>query len=535
MRLLILIILIKTISTTNYKEITNSNGLVAFKIKTARIRIGYDRMLHRINLNTLNDNIENIEKIMKSFETIEHLEQTLLEKTKLAKDKLRSLLPHRIKRGLMNALGTAIKLITGNPDNDDLIVMHQSLGILKTQGDKLVNNQMKQIQINELFQNKLNNITDSISKIESKITKEYNTVQGIKTDLEFVNLIWNMDKIISILEDIEEQVEFSRVGLINKNILSLEEKQLILDRLKTQTIKLNYLDEIFQYTSASVGISNNQAVILIKTPILDKKTYDLLEIHTLRVNNSRIDTNINLVTKYGNTVYYQPTECDICDGNNLIEDDCIYKILTHQTPKCSFVKSKQTTQIKEVKQGIILIDTTEIVEVKDSCGDSRMVSDATIIETENCTVKIRNFTFFGQPDVTYQQEYLIPIYSKPLQNGNFTDLDDENVMLRIQNLEELNEVQLYLNTTQHRVTIGGTTLLIITFICFFSVYFYKKGNKRNEVTKNPPEPLVATQVDETENNGSIPLSLLPGKKTEQKCIPKPWIELPKLQSRTLET
>lgn len=506
-------------------------------MKTAQIRIGYDRIIHRINLKPLEDNVEHIEKIMKSFKTIEHLEQTLLEKTTLAKDKLRSLIPHRAKRGLMNALGTAIKFIAGNPDNDDLEIIHQSLGILNSQGNKLVNNQMKQIQINELFQGKLNNITDSIRKITSKISREYNTVQGMKADLEFVNLIWNTDKIIHILEDIEEQVEFSRLGLINKNILSLEEKQLILGKLRKQKLNLNFLDEIFQYTSASVGISGNQAVLLVKTPILDGKTYDLLELHTLRVNDSRIDTYINLVTKHGNTVHYQPTECDICDNSNPIEDECIYKILTHQTPTCPLVRSKQATQITEIKQGIVLIDTTESIEVKDSCGDSRMVSDATIIETGNCTIKIRNFTFYGQPDETHQAEYLIPIYSKPLQKGNFTNFEDEDFILRIQNLEELSEVQLSLNHTQRRVTIGGSTLLILTFICFFATYFYKKAKtpKETEANGNLPELLKATQTDDVERNGNISSTDSKPERIKETFISSPWFERPKLQTRTLES
>lgn len=460
-------------------------------------------MIHRINLKSLEDNIDHVEKNMKLFKTIEHLEQTLWEKTTLARTKLRSLIPHRTKRGLINALGTAIKFITGNPDNNDLEIMQESLGILKTQENKLVNNQMKQIKINTLFESKINNITDSIRKISLKISKEYNTVQGLRSDLEFVNLIWNTDKIIHILEDIEEQIELARVGLINKNILSLEEKLEISEKLKKQKLNLNYLDEIFQYTSASIGISGNQAALLVKTPILDSRTYDLLGLHTLRINESRIDTYINMVTKHGNVVYYQPTECDICDNDYPIEDECIYKILTQQKPTCPLIKSKQTTQIKEIKQGIILIDTTETMEVKDSCGNSRMVNDATIIETENCTIKVRNFTFHGQPDETHQDEYLIPIYSKPLPEGNLTIPDDESLILRIQNLEELSEVQLSSHNTHQWVTIGGSTLLILTFVCFFSIYLYKKARKRKDATKITPQFLTATGIEDVEYNGGI--------------------------------
>lgn len=494
-------------------------------------------MIHKANLNSIENSIGNIEKITRSFKTIEHLEQTLLDKTKIAKDKLNSLIPHRAKRGLMNALGTAIKFVAGNPDNDDLEILQQSLGVLQTQENKLANNQGRQIQINELFQNKLNNITNSIRKISSKISSEHNTVQGMRSGLEFVNLIWNIDKIIHILEDIEEQIDFSRIGLVNKNILSLEEKQLIADRLKKQNLNLKFLDEIFQYTSASIAINNDEAALLVKTPILDRRTFDLLELHTLKINNTRIDTYVNLVAKHGSTIYYQSTRCDICDNANLIEDDCIYNILNHQTPTCPMTKAGQVTQVKEVTQGIILLDTNENIEVKDSCGNSRLVSEATIVEIQNCTVKIRNYTFHGQPDITHQEEYLIPIYSKPLRTGNFTNLDDESPMLQFQNLEKLKEVQLSLNHLRHGVTFGGATLVAITFLCVFFVYLYKqiRPTVDKKAAEFLPELLTATRVDERTDNESIPSINISPEKTDRSTKPTLRIELPEHQTRTLET
>lgn len=494
-------------------------------------------MLHKIDLNSLNKNLEAIEKVMETFKTIEHLEQTLYDKVKLAKDKLRSLTPNRARRGLINALGTAIKYISGNPDNDDLEIIHQNLGILKTQENKLARNQMKQIQINELFANKLNNITESIRKISSIISREYNTAIGMRADLEFVNLIWNVDKIIHILEDIEEQVEFSRVGLINKNIFTLEEKELISNRLREQNLKINYLDEIFQYAIASVAISRNHAVLLVKTPILDQRTFDLLELHNLRINDTRINTYVNLVAKHGNSIYYQSTECDICDNNHLLEDTCIYNILTHQTPTCPLIRTKQATVIKEIKKGIILLDTVENIKVEDSCGNSRMVREATIIESGNCTIKIRNLTFYGQPEVIHQEEYLIPIYSKPLQKGNLSIPHDEDTMLQFQNLEEISEVQLSLNHLQRQITIGGTTLLALTLVCFFILYFYKKAKAAgtNETIGCSPKLFAAKKAQDNVSSNTVPTNENEPGRRDQGFIPTKRIELPTLQPRTLES
>ena len=407
---------------------------------------------------------------------------------------------------------------------------------MQTQENKLVRNQVRQIQINELFKDKINNITDALGKISSKISKEYNSVQGLRSDLEFINLIWNTDKIIHILENIEEQIEFSRIGLLNKNILSVEEKMYIFDKLVNQNLKLNYLDEIFQYSTASIGISKGQAVILIKTPILDEKTYDLLELHTLKINETRIDTHINLVTKHGDLIYSQTSKCDICEGNNLVEDECIYKILTHQTPTCPLVKTKQAFQVNEIVKGVILIDTSENTEVRDSCGNSKMVRDATIVETENCTIRIRNLTFSGRLDVVQQDEYLVPIYSKPLQNTSYSKDDEENFMLRILNLEELSEIQISLNHTQKRVTYGGVILLALTFFCFFTAFFYRKIHARvsKENHTKLPELLTPKHIGEIDGtaktNEDTPKHGSNGVHTMT-----PLSEVLKHQTRTLDT
>lgn len=442
---------------------------------------------------------------------------------------------HRNKRALINALGTAIKIIAGNPDNDDVEIIHKSLGELQTRENELVRNQVRQIQINELFKNKINNITDSLSKINNRISKQYNSVQGLRSDLEFVNLIWNTDKIIHILESIEEQIEFSRIGLLNKNLLSVEEKILIFEKLVKQNLKLNYLDEIFQYSTASIGISKGQAVVLIKTPILDERSYDLLELHTLNINETRIDTHINLVAKHGDLIYSQTSKCEICEGNNLVEDDCIYKILTHQTPTCPLVKTKQSFQVNEIVKGIILIDTADNTEVRDSCGNSKMVREATIIDTGNCTIGIRNFTFTGKPDVMHQDDFLVPIYSKPLQNTSLTNNDEENFMLRILNLEELSEVQISLNQTHRWVTFGGAILLALTFFCSIAYFYRKVQAKFNEGKRvSLPQLIIAKPVGEDETTSEV------AKVTRNTVTREPQhmtssTDIPKHQPRTLDT
>lgn len=242
-----------------------------------------------------------------------------------------------------------------------------------------------------------------------------------------------------------------------------------------------------------------------------------------------------MVAKHGNRIYSQTSKCNICEPNNLIEDDCIYKILTHQKPKCPLVKTKQAFQVKEITKGLILVDTTEKTVVRDSCGNSRIISEATMIEVGNCTVKIRNFTFSGQLKVISQGEYLIPIYSKPLPTANLTTDDEDNTtILRIQNLEKLSEIQLS-NHVQKQVTFGGVTLLVVMFVCFFSIYLYKKNCIKLRGTENiePPQLLRAEQTQDPTVDTSITTDKSENKKLRFTTTPR--FELLKHQTRTLDT
>lgn len=75
--------------------------------------------------------------------------------------------------------------------------------------------------------------------------------------MEHINLIFSTDLLIHALEDLEEQVEFSKQDLLNKNILSFEDKRYIFNRLVEQNLALTTVDEIFQYSAGSLTISKN--------------------------------------------------------------------------------------------------------------------------------------------------------------------------------------------------------------------------------------------------------------------------------------
>lgn len=497
--------------------------MVVIKIDTVRVKLGYERIIKKISLNSIEANLNSIEKLALTFRTRDHLHETLIRKIELARGKIRSLQPHRQKRGLINALGTVVKYVAGNPDQEDFQIIQQSLGTLQTQENNIITNQAKQIKINTSFQNRINNVTDALRKISSQISLINSTLRE-DTILEHINLIFNTDLLIHALEDIEEQIEFGKQNLLNKNILSLEDKKYIFERLVHQNLNLKFLDEIFQFSSGSITISKDNIIILVKIPILDSSPYDLLNLQTVNTNQTRISTDIQLVAKRQNRIIPLRERCKICDEATPLEDECVYRILTHQKPRCTMGKAEQRISVKEIIRGIIFIDTNTNIEVFSSCGDSRVLSEPTVIETENCTVTVLNHTFHREEQFAPREEYLVPTYNKKPEKVNnlYEDVED----IHIDNLEYLKEIHL---TTQmyHRTTIIGGTLIIIIIITV-SLLFVASNIRRKKFKQ--AKDFTGELQDDSQNaeEGTVE-----GKPKAIRFIELPPDSSPKCQPRTV--
>lgn len=433
-------------------------------------------MIHEINLDVIKENIKLIDQARTFYNSSDHLEDTLRRKIEIAKRKLSALQVRRKKRALINMLGTAIKYIAGNPDNEDLELIDKSL-------KELESNQEKQININSLYQDRINKITVSLKLIDLELAMKNNQTSKNTMDLEFVNLIFNTDNIVKLLEDIEEQVAFAKMNLLNKNILSDPEKILIFNQLREQGMKIELLDEALQYATTSLSFGNNRIILLIKIPKLHEEPFDLLRLETVNFNGSTLNTNIHLVAKNHDEIFAQNNICELCESTAPVTDECIFNMLTHRTAECKFSKGKTPTRIVEIKQGIVLIDTVEEVTIKDSCNGEKTINRPTIIEITNCTVTIRNQTFSNVPQKIFELEYLAPIYTKVVNRIETPTLAQEIQQLNIENLQQINHIRSTLSKTHQ--TIGyGLIGIVITILSCIAIKFIMNRTKResNETT-----------------------------------------------------
>ncbi|XP_062534737.1 uncharacterized protein LOC134203917 [Armigeres subalbatus] len=377
MRTIILLILVPLTAATMYHDVSTQNGLLIIKTDKVRIRTGFERVLHKVNLEDLKQNINFIEHISTNLNMSDHISQTLNFKLNKANEKLLALYPRRTKRGLINALGTAIKFISGNPDQTDLDMIHQNLETLEVNSNKIINNQARQIRINNLLQDTINKVAKSLRSIKQEVNSKH---LDFKNDLELINLIFNIDIIIRTLEDIEEQIAFSKNNFLNKNILSPNEKEYIWKSLKEQQLNIKFEDEIYKFIEAIVSLQNNHIIIIVKIPTIEQQEYTLMQIEPVNANGNRIDTAIRYIAAHQQTFYEQKERCYICVNDNPVNDECVFNILVNQKARCRMHKQSDQPIVKELNAETILINTDTAVHILDSCGDSRIVSSPTIVE-----------------------------------------------------------------------------------------------------------------------------------------------------------
>lgn len=439
----------------------------------------------------------------------------------LAKNKLNSLYPRRHKRGLINALGTVIKYVAGNPDQDDLEIIQNNFGKISTFENRIVINQEKQIKINNVLEKTINKVSLSIAKISKQI-KANN--ENIRRDVEEINLILNLDIITKTLEDIEEQLIFSKSAILNKNILSTTDKEYITEYFRKQSIKLHFDDEIFEFVKCIATIKDNHVIFVIKIPIVEDRDYDLIQLETTSINGSRINTDIKYVAKFKRFTYKQTSRCVLCDNTQTLNDECVYSILNNQAATCNMSKDIHQVIVKEIIPGTILLDTRTGVHVTDSCGDNRIIATPTIIEIENCTIKILNETFSQTFLAISNPEFSTPIFGKQIEYTNNTPSVEEIHQINLENLEELTRIRLRLFKSQ---AIGGIAITSITIFLLIVVYLHRYRMHRHEAETDDAKNEVISQDTTASDESSTPsrFDIFGGKSNHSKFIP-----LPKLQN-----
>ncbi|KAK9751615.1 Baculovirus F protein [Popillia japonica] len=228
---------------------------------------------------------------------IDHLQEEI-------ENLIEQILPnHRQRRGIINGLGSIIKVITGNMDQEDAERINQQIQDLQ-QGQK--NNAKvlkKQISLAKnaivSFNNTISNLKHNevilesrilqISKIITESQKYSNRYDIVLQSIVYFQLTNNFSIILRILSEIRTALVFSKINVMHSSIIEphlfIRDFPSITDSQSTLPINPTTANIMILESLIDIKAYQQHSTItfLLEVPLVSKETYDLYHLYSLPI------------------------------------------------------------------------------------------------------------------------------------------------------------------------------------------------------------------------------------------------------------
>lgn len=510
------------------RKLEDNPGLMPVKIGNAKIRdYGYT-LIHFYDLNLMikeinklhlkSQNITNLISLHKEYfaESVNYLKILNLVQTRV-ENKIKEIIPHpeRIKRGLINILGSVFKAITGNLDATDGDRYERIIKELQTNENKLADSISKQNSISINVINKFNYTIEQVNKHEKLLESKINQISLIIQKTTFrenclyikdvLNQIINIYEIIdSTLQDIENSITFCKLKIMHPSIIRTEDLYTELNNLQKRLssgqmlTKINF-ENIFLYEkliNIEGFIINNKITYLLHIPITLTENFEIFHLYSVPVLSQSQFKVILPRNKYLviNKLHYtyQDQDCQealpqlyLCNEKNLKEiqeySPCTVNLLSSakNTSACeqieTYISQPIINQLANSNKWLVILPKEEVAEL--SCFnqiENLKLYGTYILEIPNsCQVTIKDRVIINDNKtiVTAIKPILFPDFKEkptlmPLLNLSFK-LED----LKLDNLQELkyqiisNEPHLTFNQISRIPSFWTILIYVLLIIC----------------------------------------------------------------------
>lgn len=171
---------------------------------------------------------------------------------------IHNLKPRHVKRSL-NFIGSAWKWIAGNPDHEDFVTIKEKI-------NNVLKNNNKQVIINNLYNERINNIT----KISNEIIKLLKENEAYNNEI-LTNVQYKIKLFKEELENIIYAIHWAKLGIINSLVLSKQEMNLAISTMSEEKLPFNTVEEALNFSEVKI-ISNSISILyIINNPITEPK------------------------------------------------------------------------------------------------------------------------------------------------------------------------------------------------------------------------------------------------------------------------
>ncbi|XP_055630632.1 uncharacterized protein LOC129771228 [Toxorhynchites rutilus septentrionalis] len=268
-------------------DLSNNPGLVTLSLNEGRIKTGSHKIFHVIELKSFEPTFHKLEKIIEGLTIFNLKETTDLVNLKYnsIKNTYNNLIPkQRNKRGLINILGSTIKLITGNLDNNDLIEINNQLETLFKNEETIVTQNNEQIKINKQIETKMNRIIKKVNEQQDILVKNliksrdaYVNNKGYAEQATIIKEVMNLNMALDLLreqiQNIFESIQLAKAKVIHLNVLTPEELNEATTILRNSNITINTFDQTYEYLDLAVIHKDTKIIFVISVPNLKPSTF----------------------------------------------------------------------------------------------------------------------------------------------------------------------------------------------------------------------------------------------------------------------
>lgn len=348
------------------ESLDDGPGILPFKLGSAKLVSHYHSFLQNVNLQDLQDKVNSVDNQIDNFSShLNNQTNSLFEpyidylKKKLAGvlNQLETFEIKRVKRGLVDGLGSVVKSITGNLDYTDALHYNNAIQSLEENENKLVTELNNHVSLSKNWTSQYSKILDSVVENQNQIEILVNKIKQVEISkdydlVKYAHLVQilriltdNVDSISQEILKLQDVLAFIRASTAHHSVLKLDMIRDIIRKLKLLYGSEKVLDldirEYFDIIRLGFYYVGNEIVIVYKFPIILSSTYDMYKLSIIPNKKHEI-----LIPPFPYLVIHEKdfkyieAECPktskwyICDekrnSQNRSPDDCIQKLISMQ-------------------------------------------------------------------------------------------------------------------------------------------------------------------------------------------------------------
>lgn len=409
---------------------------------------------------------------------------------------------NRNKRSLFDGVGSAVRFITGNLDQNDLREISTNLNSLYSNQEIIT----KQVNKFTSFANHITNRYETdLKKIRENLNVSIKAVNDINQKLEIrmsmQYQIFLAEKLLEIMQMIQRTISLAYNNMANLEIMSKQELIIMIEHLKViykkeELIELNNLHpfKLIEFAKLKVVSTGNIMTCILYFPILKPNPYEYKRIYPMPDPNGQIllpPAKFHLLGLGGelwtneNCIHISPQTICFKDPH---KDNCSL----HQPKTCKFAKAINDYQLtRQLENGKILVITKQPQKVMEACKDKieqeEVVANVLLMSTSrrDCKIMVNGNTFSNAyshfnytPMKMYQYDLKMETTNQVSLNEEHMD-DFEKLKEEATELEPIKNLHQGIHVAHFSVTAILTLLMIIVVMIMLITKKYKYILNRN--------------------------------------------------------